>query len=211
MKKRGQKGFSLMELLIAVGVLGTLTAISVPSYKKYARHSKTAEAQSSLGQIYMAEKAFHLQWKFYTGDLLVIGVQPQGRMLYNAGFSATDTSSAYVKSPQYQGTTIILGQDSFSAICGQEFGNGAIETCAFNYIKAGNETPFTAPIIEPSYTYGDPAKTINTTATEDAFKAVAIGDIINRKPGDPDNPVPLDTWSIDNYKRVVRIEDGTAP
>ena len=103
MKKHKEKGFSMLEVLITIGLLGVLTAISVPSYNNYLRSSKTAEAKSSLSQIYMAEKTFFIQWRFYTHDLKVIGAMPEGELLYNAGFSNSghDTEPSSYRGPQY--------------------------------------------------------------------------------------------------------------
>ena len=83
-----KKGFSIIEILVAVGLLAILTSISIPSFNKYLRSSRTAEAKSSLGQIYIAEKAFFITHRFYTPDLLTVGVAPNGEMLYNAGFAS---------------------------------------------------------------------------------------------------------------------------
>ncbi|WP_283129983.1 pilin [Enterovibrio norvegicus] len=46
MKK--QKGFSLIELLIVVGIIGALTAIAVPAYQNYQTKSETIATIASL-------------------------------------------------------------------------------------------------------------------------------------------------------------------
>ncbi|WP_407331440.1 prepilin-type N-terminal cleavage/methylation domain-containing protein [Enterovibrio sp. 27052020O] len=46
MKK--QKGFSLIELLIVVGIIGALTAIAVPAYSNYKEKSELVSAIASL-------------------------------------------------------------------------------------------------------------------------------------------------------------------
>jgi prepilin-type N-terminal cleavage/methylation domain-containing protein len=50
--KRTQKGFTLVELMIVVVILGILAAIAIPAFIKYIRQSKTSEAKENLGYIY---------------------------------------------------------------------------------------------------------------------------------------------------------------
>ena len=44
------KGFSLIELMIAVAIVGILVSIAYPAYTDHVRRGKIAEALSSLGQ-----------------------------------------------------------------------------------------------------------------------------------------------------------------
>ena len=212
--KNNQKGFSIIELFIAVGIIGIITSIAVPSYRKYMRNSKSAEAQSSLGQVYMGEKTFFLQWRFYTVDLGLINIQPEGELLYNVGFSGSGIDPF---PPSYRGpcpdptATGCFQRDSrnnFFKICGMDFDDdqpaGGVNSCAFTNkaVRKNGDTGFTPPDI--------PADDGNGTAYDaDAttFKAAAVGDIINRLPkNDADKK---DIWSINHNKQVIREKDGT--
>ncbi|HGG8614513.1 TPA: type IV pilin protein [Neisseria meningitidis] len=46
--KNVQKGFTLLELMIAVAILGVLTLITYPSYKTYIRRVRLSEVKSTL-------------------------------------------------------------------------------------------------------------------------------------------------------------------
>ncbi|WP_304667700.1 type IV pilin protein [Neisseria polysaccharea] len=46
--KNVQKGFTLLELLIAVAILSILTLIAYPSYKAYTRRIRLSEVKSTL-------------------------------------------------------------------------------------------------------------------------------------------------------------------
>lgn len=46
--KNVQKGFTLLELMIAVAILGILTLITYPSYKTYIRRVRLSEVKSTL-------------------------------------------------------------------------------------------------------------------------------------------------------------------
>jgi prepilin-type N-terminal cleavage/methylation domain-containing protein len=49
---RKLRGFTLIELMIVVGILGILSAIAVPALTKYLRRSKTSEARVNLAKMF---------------------------------------------------------------------------------------------------------------------------------------------------------------
>lgn len=54
-----KKGFTLVELMIVVIIIGILTAVGVPLYMGYVRDAKAASAQAVIGTIVNAEKLYH--------------------------------------------------------------------------------------------------------------------------------------------------------
>ncbi len=55
---RSQKGFTLIELMIVVAIIGILAAIAIPNFLKYQAKSRQSEAKTNLGAIFVAESAF---------------------------------------------------------------------------------------------------------------------------------------------------------
>lgn len=59
--KNKNQGFTLMELMIAVAILGILTSIAIPSYTKYVREAKRTEAKTEMLKIAQLQESYYVQ------------------------------------------------------------------------------------------------------------------------------------------------------
>ena len=53
-----QKGFTLIELMIVVAIIGILAAIAIPNFLQYQARARQSEGRTNLGGIFVSETAF---------------------------------------------------------------------------------------------------------------------------------------------------------
>ncbi len=54
-----QSGFTLVELMVVVAIIGLLSAVAIPNFQKYQARTKTTEGKLQLAAIYAAEASFY--------------------------------------------------------------------------------------------------------------------------------------------------------
>ena len=59
MKRTLRKGFTLIELMIVVAIIGILAAIAIPNFIKFQARSKQSEAKTNLKAVFTAEKSWY--------------------------------------------------------------------------------------------------------------------------------------------------------
>lgn len=73
MRSRSQRGFTLIELMIVVAILGILASIAIPTVTLYLRRTKTAEARSQLAKMFDSTSAYYNSDRVDRGEVTQIG------------------------------------------------------------------------------------------------------------------------------------------
>ena len=160
MKKHIQKGFTLIELMIVVAIIGILAAIAIPAYQDY-----TIRSQVSEGLTLAAAAKAAVSESFSN-----TGVPPADRTAAGMTATAGDTSGKYVESVDVADgvITITYGNEVNGVIDGETLtltpyesvdlsvvwrcGNaGAPAGAALLGTAAGAATAYVAPSLEDKY------------------------------------------------------------
>ena len=67
--KKKEEGFTLIELMIVVAIIGILAAIAIPNFLLYQAKAKQTEARSNLASIYTSQISYNSE-KFTYSDVL---------------------------------------------------------------------------------------------------------------------------------------------
>src|SRR5207248_574188 len=96
--KRLQKGFTLIELMIVVAIIGILAAIAIPNFIKFQARSKQSEAKANLKALFTAEKAFMQEKDRYSALVGEMGFSPERNNRYayylNGGSASLDVRTS---------------------------------------------------------------------------------------------------------------------
>ena len=131
-KLRSKKGFTLIELMIVVAIIGILAAIAIPNFLRFQAKSKQSEAKTNLGGIFTGQTSYLGEKDLY-GTFAQIAWAPIGtsqRYTYYSGFDNATTD--FVAAPNPIGQTawdrllLQIGQTQPSTAAAGRFTAGAI-------------------------------------------------------------------------------------
>ncbi len=81
------KGFSLIELMVTVSIIGILATIGIAQYNRAVARAEKARADATMLQVYTGMELFYSEWKVYTGTLPIIGFKLSPPYPFAFGFA----------------------------------------------------------------------------------------------------------------------------
>jgi type IV pilus assembly protein PilA len=177
--KKALKGFTLIELMIVVAIIGILAAIAIPNFIKFQARSKQGEARANLKGYYTAEKAFYQNQDSYNADMSIIGFSPErgNRYTYWLGGGTDLQDRTGVSTPAGSGI------NGFQTD-GYKFASIGLSS---SYTSSTPTVTLTADPGRPGVTYAA-AGAVSTGSNGD-FEGTAFADIDNETSG-------IDAWYI---------------
>jgi type IV pilus assembly protein PilA len=96
--QHAKRGFTLIELMIVVAIIGILAAIAVPNFTRFQAKSKQSEARTNLKAMYTAAQSYYAENDSFQGGMngaiLVTGYAPMPNNRYTYIYGAAANSIA---------------------------------------------------------------------------------------------------------------------
>lgn len=93
---RSQSGFSLVELMVVVAIIGVLAAMSAGQVQKQIAKARQSEAKTNLGSLWSSMESFRAEWNSYTTDFRAAKLAYSGKNYYHVGYSANHLASTAI-------------------------------------------------------------------------------------------------------------------
>lgn len=101
---RNEKGFTLIELMIVIAIIGILAAVAIPSYQNYTKRAKASEAKILLDAIRTNEETYKAEYNVYTTSNTLLGDPSSNKKYYTYAIAASTTTFTATASGSATGT-----------------------------------------------------------------------------------------------------------
>lgn len=181
---KNQAGFSLVELMIVVAIIGILATVAIPNFTRFQAKARQSSGKSLLSGYFSAQKATYSEWQYFPGNFVGAGFKPEGQLTYrltgtdNAGVAGSPTTNQADIFPACSATSVA----ATTANCGAPY------NLAWTELASAANAPVGCAATA--------AGAMGAAGTFDACASAMIGGTV------------VDTWQIDELKVVTNTSNG---
>ena len=195
MLKKLKKGFTLIELMIVVAIIGLLAALAIPNFMRFQARSKQSEVKANLKSLFTAEKGYFAEKDTYSECIKKIGFSPERGNRYHYVVNNTANIEACTTFED-RGTAAGVNNATDGDIHADTFkyGTGAGITAANGAI---------AVIYAPVAPAGSSIVPVANVIGVDPAPPDANGSFGGAAQGDIDNDTQVDLWFISSLSSTT--------
>ena len=204
--------------MVVVAIIGLLSAVAIPNFRKYQAKSKMTEAKLQLSSLYTAESAFFSDFNIYSTCLSYMGFNPspeKSQRYYALGFgiAANTNTIAFAAAVNSGLQTVATGADICSVteaiadgrshfIAGKGIGGSIASTVDYlDWTLIGTQAD-NSSVVPAGSQAGD------ATPTGMVYRAAASGVIDGNFRTGADGASAASLLTIDNNKKVEVRRNG---
>ena len=198
--KKLHKGFTLIELMIVVAIIGILAALAIPNFIRFQARSKQSEVKANLKSMFTAERSYYQEHDTYSSCIRTIGFTPERANRYHYAVNTSVRADEACGTTEARATAAGVTANTDGAILADSFKYGVVATAGANgavptatYVPT---VPFGTTIVVQANLVG--VVPIAGADPNGSFGMAAHGNV--------DSDLQLDIWYVSSVASVTAGE-----